>query len=495
VARDFVPDHSWSADEAPVNAITERHFGHPAVAYTVDRTGGEEALVVAIRNELIVRRSAAAAPAFSRHLKRIATRVGSLAHATGHLRRDDDGVQPPTTLLADDVELWVIKNPTANSPFDEVVALSARAPRLSPLATRSKEVVEAPAVAPNHVFVACKLDSCPGGPPSPIGPLPDFIPSTAPAHPVKVVVIDSGYVESQPPKQPDHKLLDHRTTSVPGLFLDSTTGSPTCGQWVPCPPDGALEVPDQPRVLDGVAGHGTFVAGLIAHRCPEAFKITAVGERRAIIDLNGASETTIFSCEFSVARSLHRYSRADVISCGFAFPTFRNEPPTAMTVVLAAMADAPAATAAVVVAPAGNEYSERRYWPAAHPDVIGVAATDADQDERAVFAKSGGRVTSGSNWSAADDAWVTCCCRGQAVESIFIDWSGDRTEDGPPPPQQPLTFKGWARWDGTSFAAPKVTAAIANFIAQGHPPQAAFGEVVKAHGAGLLGGVENLRLG
>jgi len=63
-----------------------------------------------------------------------------------------------------------------------------------------------------------------------------------------------------------------------------------------------------------------------------------------------------------------------------------------------------------------------------------------------------------SNWGP----WANCCTRGQDVRSTFIHWLG-------PVEGEPLTeienFIGWARWDGTSFAAPKVAAAIARLVA------------------------------
>jgi len=91
--------------------------------------------------------------------------------------------------------------------------------------------------------------------------------------------------------------------------------------------------------------------------------------------------------------------------------------------------------------------SRQRYWPAALPDVVGVASTNRRGNARAWF----------SNWGE----WCDCCIRGEYVLSTFVDWKG-------PVEGEPLTeehFQGWAHWDGTSFAAPKVSAAIARRIA------------------------------
>ncbi len=64
---------------------------------------------------------------------------------------------------------------------------------------------------------------------------------------------------------------------------------------------------------------------------------------------------------------------------------------------------------------------------------------------------------------------MTCCTEGEDVVSTFITgWEGQTEEEEPP--GNPLgtgnrpnkSFEsGWARWSGTSFAAPKVAAQLA----------------------------------
>jgi subtilisin family serine protease len=137
------------------------------------------------------------------------------------------------------------------------------------------------------------------------------------------------------------------------------------------------------------------------------------------------------------------------VSCGFSFPTLDGLPSIAFVSVMDVLTgpDAPRPGVAVV-SPAGNESSRRAYWPAAHPDVIGVAATSRMGNARAWF----------SNWGR----WADCCARGQDVRSTFIYWLGPVEGE---PASDIENFLGWARWDGTSFAAPKVTAAIADLVA------------------------------
>jgi hypothetical protein len=361
-----------------------------------------------------------------------------------------------------------------------------------------------PAVSPNHVFVPCaSFDSCPGGPPSPPAAVPaNFIPARAGAR-VQVVALDSGFIPGL------FRSLDAITTPATGYFCDVTalaSGAPPSGTWSKCPPDaapiyrnghnpmGAVTalmqnstglVQPHTLVLDGVAGHGTFVAGLIANHCAAA-EITVVGERRAIGPIStSTSPRTVFADEFAVARSLLRYSTADVVSCGFAFPTLAALPSIPFTLVMGALAylanQSPASAlknvVPAVIAPAGNEYVTANpasgYWPAAHKDVVGVGATDVTQTHRAVFSKShNGTVTSGSNWGT----WVDCAARGQHVVSTFIDYSG-RLEEDPGPgltPGPAARFRGWAQWDGTSFATPKVAAKVADRVSAGAPSRFAF---------------------
>jgi hypothetical protein len=455
----FVASHRFPAGKAPTNPLTLRIIGDPAVGWHVD----SNAIIAAVNDELLVRGSAVAA--LGSALTSIAFFAGSLqASVQLSFTQDAQSLQPPPQselATLEDTQLWRIRKPTVNSPFAETRKLNALV-----------AVSDPPAVSPNHVFDAChSFDSCPGGPPTPIASLgAKFIPPQA-APVVKVAVIDTGYIPSASATAPPdhaHQTLDTRVIAAPGYFLDSST-SP--GEWMLCPPDDPLAVPDHPTTLDGVAGHGTFIAGLIASRCQQA-QLTVVGERRAVAGVS--SSPRVYSDEFSVARSLLRYCTADVVSLGFAFPTFGDVSSIPFSLIMnwLQVTGRPVA----VVAPAGNENSSRQFWPAAHKYVVGVGATDSTQASRAQFLiRDDGFVSSGSNWGP----WLNCAARGESVSSLFVDWMGT-TEDEPASGGS-LTFTGWANWSGTSFAAPKVTAAIAQAIVAGTPARDAFAEVVTTH--------------
>jgi hypothetical protein len=224
--------------------------------------------------------------------------------------------------------------------------------------------------------------------------------------------------------------------------------------------------------LVGIVGHGTFIAGQIAHVCPQA-AITVVGHRDNEVAVgNGADQHRLWASELSLAHSLWRYRESDVIQCGFAFPTLDDQPSLPFTMAMTAVKAAHPGIA--VVSPAGNEESRRRYWPAALDDVIGVAATKHDGGHRAWF----------SNWGP----WVDCCAIGEGVRSTYIHWAGQVEDEDPDLIED---FDGWARWDGTSFAAPKVAGAIARAVAE-HPgwtPAEAYEKLVRGQGGVDVGHV------
>ena len=59
-------------------------------------------------------------------------------------------------------------------------------------------------------------------------------------------------------------------------------------------------------------------------------------------------------------------------------------------------------------------------------------------------------------WFSNFGPWVDACAPGVDVVSTFFDEFDEVLPDRPP-----REYRGWARWSGTSFSAPKVAAAIA----------------------------------
>jgi subtilisin family serine protease len=101
-----------------------------------------------------------------------------------------------------------------------------------------------------------------------------------------------------------------------------------------------------------------------------------------------------------------------------------------------------------VVAAAGNGATSRPLWPAALPDVLAVGA-DAD------FSNHG--------------PWVDAVAPGVDVVSSHVRL---RPEPAAPTGTETREY-GYARWSGTSFAAPRVAARVAHLVRQGRTPRQA----------------------
>ncbi len=460
------PNQVFPPDSGPRNPIAERVLANPHLTYEV----GCDDVVIAVKAELLVSRSALdASTEFRDALEAIATRCGTLADIprtktpTGS-KRDRDGIElstyaPDPRGPAADVELWQLK--PGRDSIDE-------ARRLRTLVEgRTTKAAAAPAskppvVSPNHVaIVSIRGGGCPATPPQPAHrPNAPFVLPPRPGPTAKVTELDSGYIYLEPPAEP-HLTLDERVTLVDGERLVVTPNG--VATWVPDKPDALYLNPQ--GALDGITGHGTFIAGLIAHICPAA-ELTVVGLRNQEVELRRLDPTEqlgLFETELAITHALLTHADTDVIQCGFAFPTLDDYPslPFAAAMQELRQPGAPRGGQVAVVAPAGNEQSRHRYWPAALDGVIGVAATNRRGDGRAWF----------SNWGD----WCDCCTRGEHIYSPFIYFDG-------PIEGEPLSdierFHGWARWNGTSFAAPQVSAAIACVVAnEGIPPMEAWYQI------------------
>jgi len=184
--------------------------------------------------------------------------------------------------------------------------------------------------------------------------------------------------------------------------------------------------------LDRQAGHGTFVTGLILQQAPGAtIRIIRVLDRDGKADVqtvaNGIAALGAQGVDI-INLSLGGYTRHD------------NEP----MAIRNALQGLPRGT--VVVSAAGNHgatsagAAKRPFYPAASRGVVGVAAlapTENGKLKRASFSNLG--------------PWIDCSTVGFRVLSTFVNFHDIRGK----------TFRGWAKWSGTSFAAPAVSGAIA----------------------------------
>jgi subtilisin family serine protease len=190
--------------------------------------------------------------------------------------------------------------------------------------------------------------------------------------------------------------------------------------------------------LDPVAGHGTFIAGIVEQLAPGC----TIGVRHAISGLGDAVESEVIAAILALA-SLPADERPDILSLSFGGTAQGPAPALRSAIRKARLAGI------VIVASAGNDGVCEPQYPAAYNGVIAVGALGPDGP------------TPWTNYGT----WVDACARGaDIVSSFFADF------DGPEPrvnTVDPDRFEGWATWSGTSFAAPVVVAAIAREMVLG----------------------------
>jgi subtilisin family serine protease len=301
-----------------------------------------------------------------------------------------------------------------------------------------------PLVAPNHVLGPCSHIHFSASTPLPTTASLPPIPSPDPAGTgATVVVLDSGY-------DPDNQYLRGRVEGDPEKPI----------------------IDDQGRLIPN-SGHGTFVAGLVLQYAPSARVIV-----RRVFDENGVVD------DFELAKQLIEIQEADVVNLSIG--SFARRDSGMLAAERAMQRLRYRLPNLVLVAAAGNEGVARPMFPAANKCVIAVGAVE--------------RNPQSGRWQRAhysnDGWWVDACAPGTDVVSTFFHYQGpvvpfdddaDSGECGASASSgEILSYDGKASWSGTSFAAPLVTAQLANWIGDGYSAQEAV--------AGVLDAPERLRL-
>jgi hypothetical protein len=202
---------------------------------------------------------------------------------------------------------------------------------------------------------------------------------------------------------------------------------------------------------DNESGHGTFIAGLILQVAPAA-EVYVV----KVLNSNGVGD------DEGVATAMEQLPEGiDIVNLSLGGYTDNDSGPLAIANALKALRRRGAA----VVAAAGNWGKPRPFWPAAFKQVLAVGAVEQR----------------GGVWQRADFSdygwWVDACARGVALQSTFAH--GKTKHAGGPP----LTFNGWAEWDGTSFASPITAAMLARTMSRNGLATAAEAETMLLAGA------------
>ena len=242
--------------------------------------------------------------------------------------------------------------------------------------------------------------------------------------------------------------------------------------------DDLLEIPGPGHLpIWSLAGHATFIAGLILYQAPGAQLIVRpVMQRRAL------------GRTWGVAKVMAEFigTGVSILNLSFGCYTDDGQPPLVLAKAVSLVSPQ-----ILLVAAAGNHGNIEQLreagdplaapwtanlknntpvWPAAFAEVTAVGANDGH-----------GQVADFSPKAP----WVDVTAPGVDVESTYLDAEvrlafpdGNKTE----------TFQGFARWEGTSFAAGTVSGAIAASIGPGRDARQALNAVLEdsENHAGIL---------
>jgi hypothetical protein len=244
-------------------------------------------------------------------------------------------------------------------------------------------------------------------------------------------------------RQPVHiGIVD--TGIAQGQYLGAALEDAIAPQWLVSSESSDLPDPDGNRRIEPPIGHGTFVSGVIARVEPRVriHIIRAVGRYGAVSDLRLAQ-----AIDGLVGMLRDAGIELDILNLSLGSWTYDDRPP-----LLVGRRIADLASKTLVVAAAGNLESRRKFWPAAIERVIGVGAVMRDGE--------GYEAAEYSNYGS----WVTAVALdgGRRVPGKQSEGGQESTYfTNFPPGEEHPRYRGWARWRGTSFTAPKVAGMIA----------------------------------
>jgi subtilisin family serine protease len=203
-------------------------------------------------------------------------------------------------------------------------------------------------------------------------------------------------------------------------------------------PDAEIDGNPPDDYLDPVAGHGTFIAGIIETLAPGCM----IKVERVVLPLGNAIEATIARKILEIANAVTS-SDPTIVTMSFGGQTL-DDAGLLRSRIAEAQADG-----VVFVASAGNDGVCTPQYPAAFDGVISVGALDGE---------------GAAPWTNYGD-WVDACAPGTDLVSWFFD--GFEGEFPTINSHDPDNFSGWAVWSGTSFAVPVVAARIATEFSNG----------------------------
>jgi hypothetical protein len=209
-------------------------------------------------------------------------------------------------------------------------------------------------------------------------------------------------------------------------------------------------LPNGQRVIREYGGHGTFVAGVARCMAPDAGvyvndHFTLSGAEREDVIIHKLEQLIADYQPDVVNLSAGTYTRENWAPLSFFFLHERHHELT-------------------LVAAAGNDTTDREFFPAALDWVVGVGSIGADRQHRAWFSNYGD--------------WVNVYAPGEGLVNAYA--TGEYTYHEPPKRPAKQDFTGMARWDGTSFSSPMIAGLIAAEISGSGDPAPEAWDTVRA---------------
>jgi hypothetical protein len=183
---------------------------------------------------------------------------------------------------------------------------------------------------------------------------------------------------------------------------------------------------------DPYAGHGSFIAGIVRCLAPSS-SITVervLGRSGFVTELNMMTQ---------IRQALGR--SPSILSMSAGGYTRHNAPPLALQILWRDRLSQ--LDGVTFVAAAGNDGTQRPFWPAAFPWCIGVGAMSRDGQQR--------------SWYSNHGPWVNVYAPGDDLVNAYPRLKYRTFVKG----EVRDTSAGIVKWSGTSFAAPIVTGLIA----------------------------------
>ncbi|MFF0463323.1 S8/S53 family peptidase [Streptomyces mexicanus] len=307
-------------------------------------------------------------------------------------------------------------------------------------------------VSRNHV-VHIAVNACPGDEPvpAPLDAGPNPAPDTSPYDPdtaVDVLVVDNGLTR------------DHRAAPL----LAHVRGDTQLGET------------DEEGVLRPYAGHGTFIAGLVAAVAPN----TDITVRNTLNDAGAVLESEFGHRLFE---AVDRHGWPDIISLSAGTSNGRTDGLLGVDAFMRELR----ARGTLLVAAAGNNASATPFWPAAYADlpdhadaVLSVGALRSDGEYGACFSNHGPWVKAyapgerlvgvltgfeqpvpyvyqHSTYDACRFGFrYACTCRHPRHTGLLSE-----QQESTGGTAEKVMFEGYAQWSGTSFATPVAAGMVA----------------------------------